>query len=60
MTRFIRYPFHNLSEERTTGAVHAAEAAVIASLDRFKAPEEELLLYPVLLCSFLLCPLCPL
>ena len=39
LTRFIGYPVHDVIEERLTGAVHAAEIAVIAGLDRLKTPE---------------------
>ena len=34
MTQFIRYPFHNLSQERSMGAAYAAEISVLADLDR--------------------------
>ena len=50
MNRFIGHPVHDVIEERSTGAVHTAEFAVIASLDRLKALE----LYSLLLYSFLL------
>ena len=34
MTRLIRYPFHDLSEERSMGAAHTAGISVLADLDR--------------------------
>src|SRR5258706_864810 len=57
-TRFIGYPVHDVIEERLAGAVHTAEVAVIAGVDRLQTPEfYSVLLYSVLLCSVLLCPL---
>ena len=54
LIRFIGYPIHDVGEERSAGAIHTAEVAVIAGLDRLKAPEQKLLLYSLLLYSLLL------
>jgi len=48
LRRFIGYPVRDVIEERLTGAVHTAEVAVIVGLDRFKAPEQKLLLFSLL------------
>src|SRR5258706_12483875 len=51
LTGFIGYPVHGAIEERLPGAVHTAEFALIAGFDRFKMPEQELLLYSLSLHS---------
>jgi len=38
-------PIYDFLEARCTGAVHTAEALVIAGLDGFKLPEQKILLY---------------
>src|SRR5258706_824225 len=56
LARFIGYPVHDVIEERLAGAVHTAEFAVIAGVDRLKTPElYSLLLYSLVLCLLLLC-----
>ena len=55
LTWLFGYPVHNVIEERLAGAVHTTEFVVIASLNRLKTPEQELLLYWVLLYSLLVC-----
>jgi hypothetical protein len=45
-----------LIEKRLASAVHAAEVAVIAGLDRLKTPKQQFLFYSLLFCSRLFCP----
>ena len=40
MTRLIGYPIRDLIEKRFAGAVHTAEVAVIAGVDRLETLEQ--------------------